>query len=117
MTNSVQENTVMNPSNNQLMSDVMTVSLARRHLLKLGGVIGAMALLPMAFTARRSFASPFSTQRLTSLDFTSIPFSTEDRVIVPPGYSAKAFYAWGDPVGLMNNLPEFKPDASNSAEE
>lgn len=120
MTNSVQENKIMNPSNNQSMSDVMAVNVARRNLLKIGGAISAMALLPMAFTARQSFAQippPFRVQRLTSLNFTSIPFSTEDRVIVPPGYSAKAFYAWGDPVGLMNNLPEFKPDASNTAEE
>ncbi|MBV7387264.1 PhoX family phosphatase [Pasteurellaceae bacterium TAE3-ERU1] len=54
---------------------------------------------------------------MTSLDFTSVPFSVEDSVIVPKGYSAKAFYCWGDPVGLAGNSPEFKADAANSAQE
>ncbi|HHW7447958.1 TPA: PhoX family protein [Pasteurella multocida] len=120
MTNSVQENIVMNPSDNCLMSDVMKVNLSRRKILQFGGAMGAIALLPDAFGSRSAFANPsqpLQIRKITNLTFTSIPFSTEDRVIVPKGYSAKAFYAWGDPVGLENNNPQFKVDASNSAEE
>ncbi|WP_238939213.1 PhoX family protein [Pasteurella multocida] len=120
MTNSVQENIVMNPSDNCLMSDVMKINLSRRKILQFGGAMGAIALLPAAFGSRSAFANPsqpLQIRKITNLTFTSIPFSTEDRVIVPKGYSAKAFYAWGDPVGLENNNPQFKVDASNSAEE
>ncbi|HHE3644245.1 TPA: PhoX family protein [Pasteurella multocida] len=120
MTNSVQENIVMNPSDNCLMSDVMKVNLSRRKILQFGGAMGAIALLPDAFGSRSAFANPsqpLQIRKITNFTFTSIPFSTEDRVIVPKGYSAKAFYAWGDPVGLENNNPQFKVDASNSAEE
>lgn len=122
MTNSVQENVVMNPSDNRLMSEVVEVNISRRKMLKLGGALGAIALFPAAFGSRHAFANtntstPITIRKITALNFTSVPFSTEDRVIVPNGYSAKAFYAWGDPVGIVNNSPEFKPDASNSADE
>ncbi|MFZ7175466.1 PhoX family protein [[Pasteurella] aerogenes] len=122
MSNSVQENVVMNPSDNRLMSEVVEVNISRRKMLKLGGALGAIALFPAAFGSRHAFANtntstPITILKITALNFTSVPFSTEDRVIVPNGYSAKAFYAWGDPVGIVNNSPEFKPDASNSADE
>ena len=122
MTNSVQENVVMNPSDNRLISEVVEVNISRRKMLKLGGALGAIALFPAAFGSRHAFANtntstPITIRKITALNFTSVPFSTEDRVIVPNGYSAKAFYAWGDPVGIVNNSPEFKPDASNSADE
>ncbi len=48
------------------------------------------------------------------LGFTGIPTSTEDRVIVPAGYTAEVLIAWGDPV---SDGPEFKDDASNSSYE
>ncbi|MGC6248787.1 PhoX family protein [Bisgaard Taxon 45] len=120
MTNSVQEHIVMNSSDNRLMSDVMKANLSRRSILKLGGAVGAIALLPAAFSSRHVFAQPsqpIHIRKMTSLGFTPIPFSSEDRVTVPNGYSANVFYAWGDPVGLEHNQPEFKSDASNTAEE
>jgi secreted PhoX family phosphatase len=36
---------------------------------------------------------------------------------VPEGYIARPFYRWGDPTGIKNNMPAFKPDASNTADE
>ncbi|MGC8400717.1 alkaline phosphatase PhoX [Enterobacter mori] len=52
-----------------------------------------------------------------SLGFSSIPVSTEDTVRVPEGYIARPFYRWGDPTGMKNNMPAFKPDASNTTDE
>ena len=48
------------------------------------------------------------------LGFTSVPVSTADTVVVPPGYAADVLYAWGDPI---SDGPAFRPDASNTAAE
>lgn len=53
-------------------------------------------------------------------EFESIGVAAADTVQVPPGYSAKTLYAWGDPIGAANLVPgqpAFKQDASNTAEE
>ncbi|PXW96110.1 hypothetical protein C7444_10716 [Sphaerotilus hippei] len=38
-------------------------------------------------------------------------------LLVPPGYTARVIYRWGDPVGVPGRMPAFKADASNSAAE
>ena len=38
-----------------------------------------------------------------------------DRITVADGYSATAFMAWVEPVGVAGNMPAFMDDASNSA--
>jgi secreted PhoX family phosphatase len=38
-------------------------------------------------------------------------------VVVPEGYVASVIAAWGEPVGVPGNMPAFRPDASNSAQE
>ena len=52
------------------------------------------------------------------LGFAAVPTGTADMVVVPPGYVAQTFAAWGEPVGLAKlpaGQPAWKPDASNSA--
>ncbi len=56
-------------------------------------------------------------QRARALGFKAVPFSTQDQVIVPEGYTARAFYKWGDPVGIPGRMPAFKTDASNTTQE
>ena len=46
-----------------------------------------------------------------------MPFSAEDKVVVPEGYTAKVLYKWGDPVGIKGKMPAFRQDASNTALE
>ena len=48
------------------------------------------------------------------LGFQGIPVSSEDAVVVPPGYTAEVLIAWGDPV---SKGPAFRADASNTAAE
>ena len=48
------------------------------------------------------------------LGFEGVAPSSEDTVIVPPGYRADVLIAWGDPV---SNGPAFKQDGSNTADE
>ncbi|MBU53933.1 MAG: Tat pathway signal protein [Deltaproteobacteria bacterium] len=58
---------------------------------------------------------PEKSQVRRKLGFTSIPIADlEDTVIVPNGYTATVFFAWGDPV---SDGPSFKKDASNTASE
>ncbi|KLT71871.1 hypothetical protein PL75_11320, partial [Neisseria arctica] len=56
-------------------------------------------------------------QRAKKLNFHSVTFSTQDQVIVPKGYTARAFYKWGDPVGIPGEIPVFKTAASNTTQE
>ncbi len=53
----------------------------------------------------------------THLGFKGIPASTADRIQVPEGYVATALAAWGEPVGVRGNMPAFRFDASNSADD
>lgn len=47
--------------------------------------------------------------------FRGVKASTVDDVVVPEGYVADVLYRWGDPIN--GRAPQFKPDASNSADE
>ena len=51
------------------------------------------------------------------IGFAPIAPSTEDAVRVPDGYEATVLYRWGDPIGSPLGNPQFRPDASNSADE
>ncbi|HRL33364.1 MAG TPA: DUF839 domain-containing protein, partial [Neisseria sp.] len=51
------------------------------------------------------------------IGFKPVPVSRADSVVVPEGYSARAFYKWGDPVGIAGNMPAFKQDGSNTTIE
>ncbi len=52
-----------------------------------------------------------------SLGFKSVPPSSVDRVTVPEGYTATPLAPWGEPIGIMGNMPAFQLDAGNSAAE
>jgi len=90
---------VSNPSENPTFEEVL--SLSRRQLM-LGG-LGAMAVAilgPEDLLAQTPGAS--------LLGFSSVPLTGEDRVIVPPGYTAEVLYAWGDPI---SNGPDWDNNA------
>ncbi len=48
------------------------------------------------------------------LGFQSVPISTADTVVVPPGYGVRVLHAWGDPI---SDGPAFRHDAGNTAQE
>ncbi len=111
---------ISNPSANPAFSEVASVFLSRRRFLQMGAVAGAAVSFPALMSPNNAFAAlsqPTALAKAVALGFTSIPVSTEDTVRVPEGYIARPFYRWGDAVGLKNNLPEFKFDASNSTDE
>ena len=93
-----------NPSANATFGEVL---LSRRDLLKAG--VGSAVVAALAGCAT-SGTRP-------SLGFTPVTVSSDDLLRVPPEYEARVLFRWGDPVGVPGAMPEFKPDATNSAAE
>ncbi len=51
------------------------------------------------------------------IGFKGIAVDATDKLVVPDGYVATAFAAWGEPVGVAGNMPAWKADGSNTAAE
>ena len=113
----IDDDGVSNDSGNETIWEVADARLSRRRLVQ-GGVAGAAALGGIGSLLEAVPASAAG-NRVTDggrheplLGFDAIPTSTDDTVVVPPGYTARVLIAWGDPVSWG---PAFRPDASNSA--
>ncbi len=78
---------VSNPSSNPSLEGIL--SLSRRQLMR-----GGLGVLALAVVGKPREAE----SRPALLGFRSVPLTGEDRVRVPPGYTAEVLYAWGDPV-------------------
>ncbi|MGA0611378.1 PhoX family protein [Caldimonas sp. KR1-144] len=89
---------------------------ARRVILRGALGAGAIGLIAPLAAGCASGGSPASGLG-RSIGFASVPMpaTASDTLSVPPGYTARALYRWGDAVGVAGAMPEFKPDASNSA--
>ncbi len=81
----------------ETFEEVLARRLSRRAFL--GGALAAGPLLvagPSLLGAARAAASPGRVRgRLT---FQPVELSSEDRIIVPPGYAAQVLIRWGDPL-------------------
>ncbi|MEK8048352.1 PhoX family protein [Ideonella margarita] len=106
-----------NRSSNPTIHDVMD---AQRRVLLRGGLasslvalLGGGALAGCATTGSATGANPASLGR--QIGFTSVPMAAQDTVTVPPGYTARVLFRWGDPVGVPGQMPAFRPDGGNSA--
>lgn len=98
-------------------ADVLHEAATRRRILQggLGGALLAWLGLPLG-----GCATPTPTLRPSSptslLGFQSVPISTADTVVVPPGYRVQVLLPWGEPI--CGSYPPFDSmHASNSAEE
>ena len=105
-----------NPSGGPSFDEVVERRASRRGVLA-GGMAGAAAFLTtnlvgappaVAKPARRVGAA-----RL--LGFTPVPLGYGDEVVVPPGYSARAFVPWGTPI--TGSYPAFVPGGNSAAEQ
>jgi uncharacterized protein len=102
---------LMEDSNRSANQSIHEVSDPARRILLLGG-IGALTVGALApWLAGRAAAGV----REPLIGFKPVPVSEKDTVLVPEGYEAVAFAAWGEPVGVPGNMPGFRRDASNSA--
>jgi hypothetical protein len=105
-------------------------SPARRTVLRGGAGAGLLTLLaPLAGCAGMAApagapggtgATPTARAAASEgprLGFQGIPTDVGDRVVVPQGYVASVIAAWGEPVGVSGNMPAFRMDATNTAQE
>jgi hypothetical protein len=102
-----------NQSDNPHLSALIEADLSRRRLL--AGALGATAIqfLGGSLLARRAAAAPAVGGTTTLLGFTEVPPSSEDTVVVPPGYTYRILIPWGTP--LFATSAAFQEDASNTA--
>jgi hypothetical protein len=116
---SKQDELISNPSENTALSELVAAKLNRRQVVAGGSALSALGLFGglLAPFAQAKAVAPDQPKKLDRLGFKPVPFSAEDRVIVPEGYTADVLYRWGDPVGIKGQMPAFKPDASNTALE
>lgn len=78
-------------------SEMIEAQLSRRHFLA-----GSAAVSAGAFLALNPVASAVAAPATSNLlNFSAIPVSTEDKVIVPKGYKATPLMSWGDPILRM----------------
>ena len=111
-----------NPSDNPTLDSVIAARFSRRSLLQGGLGVAALGFLGGG-TGAVLTAGPAAAQqgppawRGTSplLGFKPLKVSTLDQVVVPTGYSAQVLIPWGTP--LQSTGPQWKKDASNTAEE
>lgn len=119
----INEDVISNVSGNPAFSGILNARLSRRSLLQGSGALGAAAaVLPASLSvfSSQTRAGVFSRDNIgkaSVLGFAPVPVSAQDKVIVPQGYTARAFYKWGDPVGIAGHMPAFQADASNSTQE
>ncbi|MGO1502110.1 MAG: PhoX family protein, partial [Marinobacter sp.] len=113
---------VVNHSGNKAFQDVLAARMQRRTLMK-GGIGAALASIMGLGLAGcgsdsksdnngDSTTSDTDNASATDLGFAAIAVSTANNVVVPEGYSAKAFLPWGTPI--TGSYPAFRADASNS---
>jgi secreted PhoX family phosphatase len=102
----VDDDIVSNVTDNKTFEQVVAARLSRRGALGVGAMAGIGALLSSVPAVARHGDEPL-------LGFQAIPVSSEDKVVVPPGYTAKVLIAWGDPI--FDGGPAFQQDGSNSA--
>ena len=107
----------MDDSNRSANADIHAVSSpARRTALQ--GALGAATAAAFGSLVSGCTSLPVGARgEGFSLGFEAVPVDTGDRVVVPKGYVAEAIVPWGEPVGLPGQMPAWRGDGSESAED
>jgi secreted PhoX family phosphatase len=105
-----------NPTHGPSFDEVVERRASRRSVLA-GGMAGAAAFLTTNLVGS-SPALARATSRVSAaelLGFTPIPVSYAGEVVVPPGYTARAFVPWGTPI--TGSFPAFRPGSNTAVEQ
>lgn len=112
---------VVNQTGNNPFHEVLAARLQRRAVMK--GTVGAALASIMGMTLvgcdsdsdGDNDSTGAAANAQTELGFKAVPVSNANQVVVPEGYSAKAFLPWGTPI--TGSYPEFRADAANTGAE
>ncbi len=100
-----EPNDFSNDCKNETFGEIIQRRVARRDFLKSAAATGAMLVVNPITGQTQSGPAP--------LTFAPISLSTEDRVIVPPGYQARPLISWGD--ALFPGVPAFNVKEQTAA--
>ncbi len=107
------DDVAVNPGTNPALADVLRAD--RRQFLK-GGMSLTLAALAGSSLSACQLLPGSRPQEQSLLGFASVPAALDknfDTVQVPPAYSARAFFSWGDAV--MPGAPAWRGDAREDA--
>lgn len=119
-----------NTSGNRPFREVMAARAARRDVVRGGTVIAAAAFLGLGAAVGSADPAtaggpghgpahgpgkPGKPGRKPLLGFKPVAPNSDDRITVPPGYTAQVLIPWGTP--LQRKGPAWRSDASNTAAE
>jgi len=107
------DDTTSNDSSNPHLDDLVARGAARRRFLQQTAGAVLIAGAPMLVRSSATFAAARDPSP-APITFQGVAATTADAVTVPPGYTARALFAWGDPI---SDGPAFADDASNSADD
>jgi uncharacterized protein len=103
-----------NLSANPHLLDLIATRLGRREAMSGGVAVAAVGFLGGCATEiGEPVVAEQAGARRALLGFEEVPASSEDAVVVPPGYSWEVLVPWGTP--LFDHSPAFAEDGSNSA--
>jgi len=96
-------------------AEVVARSASRRSVLGVGAV-GLAGFLTTGLTASPAAAAgKGAAGKQALLGFEAVPMSFADEVVVPAGYTARAFIPWGTPI--TGTYPAFVPGQNTAAEQ
>jgi len=89
---------------------------ASRRTVVAGGALGVAGFLTSSLLGPSpAVAGKGQAGKLPLLGFEGVPMSFADEVVVPEGYTARAFIPWGTPI--LGDFPEFVPGGNSAAEQ
>jgi uncharacterized protein len=107
-----------NPTAGPSFTDVVESRASRRSVLA-GGMAGAAAFLSTSVLGASAPAAaakaPARSRAGELLGYDPIPLGYVDEIVVPAGYTARAFVPWGTPI--TGSYPEFVPGGNSAAEQ
>ncbi|HEX2312643.1 MAG TPA: PhoX family phosphatase [Thermomonospora sp.] len=111
-----------NPSGNATFREIVDARMSRRAVIRGGTVVAAAGFLGATGVAGATGATAAPEggdqsrgRQRRLLGFKAVSPSTDDKIVVPEGYTAEVLIPWGTP--LFSRGPQWKKDASNTAAE
>ncbi|KAF0804460.1 Tat (twin-arginine translocation) pathway signal sequence domain-containing protein [Alcanivorax sp. S71-1-4] len=99
-----------NQSDNRHFADIIQARFSRRAMLQ--GSLGVAAVGFLGGTLAACGGDSSSSRRKAGLGFEAIPAGRDDAIVVPEGYTARAFLPWGTPI--LGSMPAYMDDGSNT---